>query len=68
MISKQEIFSIQTEADFKQTALRVFNFQAENNLVYSEFLNHLRVDVNTIDSIEKIPFLPIRFFKDFENG
>ena len=66
MISKQEIFSIQTEADFKQTALRVFNFQAENNLVYSEFLNHLRVDVNTIDSIEKIPFLPIRFFKDFE--
>ena len=66
MISKEEIFSIQTEVDFKQTALSVFKFQAENNPVYSEFLNHLRVDLKTIDSIEKIPFLPIRFFKDFE--
>lgn len=66
MISKQEIFSIQTTAEFKQIALQVFRFQAENNPVYGRYLSYLKTDIEKIDTIEKIPFLPIRFFKEFE--
>lgn len=66
MISKDEIFSIQNEFDFEKTALKVFRFQAEQNLVYKNFIQYLNVDPSEIHSIEKIPFLPIRFFKEFE--
>lgn len=66
MISKEEIFSIQNEVDFEKTALKVFRFQAENNLVYKNFIQYLNVNPSEIHSIEKIPFLPIRFFKEFE--
>lgn len=66
MISKEEIFSIQNQQEFEQTALKVFRFQAENNAVYKNFLEFLNVNPSEINSIEKIPFLPIRFFKEFE--
>lgn len=66
MISKEEIFSIQNEVDFEKTALKVFRFQAENNLVYRNFIQYLNVNPSEIHSIEKIPFLPIRFFKEYE--
>lgn len=66
MISKEEIFSISNELDFEKTALKVFRFQAENNLVYNNFIKHLNLNLLEISSIEKIPFLPIRFFKEFE--
>lgn len=63
MISKEEIFSIQNQTEFEEVALKIFQFQAENNLVYAHFLEFLQVDLTEINSIEKIPFLPIRFFK-----
>lgn len=66
MISKEEIFSIQNEKEFEKTVLKVFQFQAENNSVYKNFLKFLNVNPNEINSLEKIPFLPIRFFKEFE--
>jgi len=66
MISKEEIFSIQNEVEFKKTALKVFRFQAENNSVYQNFIQHLNLNIAEIDSLEKIPFLPIRFFKSHE--
>jgi len=66
MISKEEIFSIQNQDEFNQTALKVFRFQAENNGVYANFLRFLNFNPNEIHSVEKIPFLPIRFFKEFE--
>ncbi|GCC51842.1 acyltransferase [Chryseotalea sanaruensis] len=47
-----------------EIALRLFRFQASENLVYSRYLEALRVNPNKIDRIEDIPFLPIRFFKD----
>ena len=49
--------------DFNKITLDIFRFQAANNLVYKTFLNHLKVDVNAIERIEEIPFLPIQFFK-----
>src|SRR5690554_2385129 len=63
MISKEEIFSIQNQEEFNEVALKVFRFQAENNLVYADFLRFLKVNLYEISSVEKIPFLPIRFFK-----
>lgn len=66
MISKEEIFSIQSPEEFTKVALKVFQFQAQNNPVYAQFLKYLIVEVNSVDAVEKIPFLPIRFFKDYE--
>ena len=66
MISKEEIFSIQNFQEFNEVALKVFRFQAENNGVYANFLRFLNLNPNEIHSVEKIPFLPIRFFKSHE--
>ena len=44
-------------------ALKIFLLQYENNEVYKKYIDSLRILPETIDSIEKIPFLPISFFK-----
>ncbi len=62
-LDTDEIFKIKNEKDFLLQALRVFHFQYENNPVYHEFVNHLDLDVKRVDKLEKIPFLPISFFK-----
>jgi len=59
---KQNIFNI-TEENFEENALKLFHFQAENNLIYKQFLGYLRIKVSDIQSIREIPFLPIEFFK-----
>ena len=58
-----DIFSIQTVADFEKVSLSVFRYQAVNNLVYKKFLSFLHIDINSVKSIKEIPFLPIQFFK-----
>jgi phenylacetate-coenzyme A ligase PaaK-like adenylate-forming protein len=60
---KHKIFNIQSEEEFRQIALKVFRFQATNNPVYARFIELLNIDVNSVDHLEKIPFLPIEFFK-----
>ena len=47
-------------------ALKVFRFQYENNPVYQEFCNFLKVEKGNVKSLEQIPFLPIQFFKSHE--
>ncbi len=59
----KDIFSINTPQDFTQKALQVFNYQYSNNLVYRKFCNLLLRDPAEVVSLEKIPFLPIEFFK-----
>ena len=44
-------------------ALEIFQFQANNNLVYKEFLTYLQTDIPSVKNISEIPFLPIQFFK-----
>lgn len=48
---------------FEQLALDLFRFQYENNAVYMQYTNALQIDPETVQAIEQIPFLPIRFFK-----
>lgn len=61
--SQEQVFSIADKAQFDETALQIFRFQAQNCQVYHEFIGNLRVDPNTITNVSDIPFLPISFFK-----
>ena len=63
MNHKNSIFNIQSEADFKTTALEVFKFQFEHNAVYRSFCDLLYKHPSDVRSLEQIPFLPIEFFK-----
>ena len=63
MISTHDIFTISNQKQFDKIALKVFRFQYENNLVYREFCDFLKTDVQKVKSISQIPFLPIQFFK-----
>ncbi|MDG1285842.1 MAG: acyl transferase [Flavobacteriaceae bacterium] len=63
MITKDSIFNIQSESDFKAIALEVFKFQFEQNSVYRSFCDLLYKHPSDVNAIEQIPFLPIEFFK-----
>lgn len=63
MISTQDIFAISSKKQFEKIALKVFRFQYDNNLIYREFCELLKTDVQKVKSLEQIPFLPIQFFK-----
>lgn len=63
---QDEIFNIQSEQDFQNLALRIFNYQFENNSVYRSFCDLLYKHPSDVKSIEEIPFLPIQFFKSHE--
>ena len=63
MIPTTDIFAISTQKQFEKIALKVFRFQYENNLVYREFCDFLKTNVQKVKSLEQIPFLPIQFFK-----
>ena len=62
-INSQEVFSIQSDADFNRLALEIFQYQASENNVYSTFINYLGVEKNSIKNPLQIPFLPIELFK-----
>ncbi|MEO7922201.1 MAG: acyl transferase [Chitinophagaceae bacterium] len=49
--------------DFDSLALEIFRYQAAENEVYRSYLAALKVDPANIHEVDKIPFLPIRFFK-----
>lgn len=57
-----KVFNVQKEG-FEALALGIFLFQYKNNLVYKAYVDVLLSDIAAIDSINKIPFLPVRFFK-----
>lgn len=59
----KDIFNIKNLQNFEQKALEVFTFQAENNPVYRKFIKHLGIQASAIKTADKIPFLPIEFFK-----
>ena len=51
------------ELNFEAHALAIFRWQAVNNSVYKQYLQHLGTDISSINTLEEIPFLPISFFK-----
>ena len=63
MITASDIFTISNTKQFEKIALKVFRFQYDNNTVYREFCELLKVEKHHVKSLEQIPFLPIQFFK-----
>jgi phenylacetate-coenzyme A ligase PaaK-like adenylate-forming protein len=57
------LVSIRREADFEKLALEIFRLQSENNDVYREFMDNLRVNPSMVKSLDQIPFLPVELFK-----
>ena len=59
------IFNLATinRENFLAKALEVFHYQAKHNPIYREYIERIACDAKSIDSLEKIPFLPISFFK-----
>ncbi|MBC8489686.1 MAG: acyl transferase [Bacteroidetes bacterium] len=57
------IFNISSNVEFNDTALKIFQYQYIHNPIYKKFVNFQQRDISKIDNYEKIPFLPIEFFK-----
>jgi phenylacetate-coenzyme A ligase PaaK-like adenylate-forming protein len=60
-----KIFSV-TSAEFQSLALEIFHFQYQNNRIYREFAEALKIRPSSVNTLENIPFLPISFFKSDE--
>lgn len=61
------IFSVQSEKEFFECSLSVFQYQYKHNLAYREFIDLLpSFQINKIKSVLDFPFLPIQFFKSRE--
>jgi phenylacetate-coenzyme A ligase PaaK-like adenylate-forming protein len=63
LISTTDIFTISNQKQFEKIALKVFRFQYENNSVYKDFCDYLKINKQEVKTIHQIPFLPIQFFK-----
>lgn len=63
MIPISDIFSINNQKQFEKIALKVFRFQYENNSVYQQFCDLMKIEKSAVKKITQIPFLPISFFK-----
>jgi len=50
-------------SNFGTLALSVFRYQYEHNIIYRQYCEAIKVDIDNVDEIKKIPFLPISFFK-----
>ena len=62
----KELLTGSQSFDFETVALELFRFQAQENPVYRKYLQFLKIQPETVFSAEKIPFLPIEFFKTQE--
>ena len=60
---KAKIFSISQET-FQDAALELFFYHANTNPVYKKYVNLLNIEIDKVDSVFKIPFLPIELFKN----
>lgn len=64
MICELEYKIFTTEdTGFEELALALFQFQYNQNPVYRQYVDLLGIDPYTVLAIDKIPFLPIDFFK-----
>lgn len=58
----ERIFNINLEEDFNKLCMNLFDFQMENNPIYSAYAKIL-LNGSHPNNINEIPFLPIEFFK-----
>lgn len=63
MITNPSNFIFSADKNFTEKAIALFRFQYEHNALYQRFVDSLNCKADAINTIEKIPFLPISFFK-----
>ena len=59
-----KIFRVTDASMFQETAMEIFRFQANGCPVYREYIDLLGIDINKVDDILSIPFMPISFFRE----
>ena len=50
-------------ANFFSKALSLMQYQAQNNAVYGEWVQSMKLQLDAVKCLEQIPFLPIHFYK-----
>jgi hypothetical protein len=60
---ENDIFSINDETSFTRMAIHIFHLQYENNAIYREFVDLSGIKPGSVETIDRIPFLPIEFFR-----
>jgi hypothetical protein len=65
LINSDYLHSINAQ-NFDDIALEAFRYQYLNNPLYRSFTDALHIAPARVDTIEKIPFLPIPFFKTYQ--
>ncbi len=60
---KDAIFKISTDDEFLYLSLSAFLHQYQNNSIYNDYCNLLKINPKSVSKLEDIPFLPIEFFK-----
>ena len=63
--SFSESLTFLNKQNYEDLALELFRYQTIENEVYKAYLSARKINPKGIKSIDSIPFLPIRFFKDF---
>lgn len=63
---KEDAFKIQNVAQFETHALELFHFQLEEIEVYRHYCTYIDADHGSVTCVDKIPYLPIEFFKTHE--
>lgn len=61
---EDKIFNISSEEEFRDLAMEIFRYQLKTNGVYNKYFSHLGRGLETIKSIDQIPFLPIEMFRE----
>jgi phenylacetate-coenzyme A ligase PaaK-like adenylate-forming protein len=51
---------------FTEQALALFRYQYAQNTLYKDYVDILKTNIENVQKIEEIPFLPISFFKNKE--
>ena len=66
MINIDKIFKISNSLEFNRLAIKIYNFQYNNNAVYRKFCDLSKKNPVNVKEIFDIPFLPISFFKTYK--
>lgn len=61
---QKEIFKVDNQTDFLKIALKIFEYQYNNNKIYRSFIQSTGHDVSKINSFTEIPFLPVELFRN----
>lgn len=62
---KKSIFAA-SATGFNEIVLELFRYQYQYNNIYRQFCDGIKINPVEVDSVKKIPFLPISFFKTHE--